>query len=163
MRGEGTTRREAAFVVPSPRTNGEKVPQADEGRMPLITNDIVVLGLIAATLGAVFWTASREGGFWKRFHGFVPALLLCYLIPGIYNSIGLIDGANSKLYNPVASRVLLPAALGLRTLAVYLRAILKLAPKLLLMYAAASFSVMLGAVLAFLAFRTFHPATVAGD
>jgi uncharacterized membrane protein len=31
------------------------------------------------------------------------------------------------------------------------------------MYAAASLSVMLGAVLAFLAFRTLHPATVAGD
>ena len=106
--------------------------------MPLITNDIVVLGLIAATLGAVFWTSSRETGFWKNFHAFVPALLLCYLIPGIYNSIGLIDGANSKLYNPVASRVLL-------------------------MYAAASLSVMLGAVLAFLVFRTLHPSTVAGD
>ncbi len=26
----------------------------------LIQNDIVVFGLIAATLGAVFWTASRE-------------------------------------------------------------------------------------------------------
>jgi len=130
---------------------------------PLITNDIVVLGLIAATLGAVFWTSSRESGPWKHFHGFVPALLLCYLIPGIYNSIGLIDGANSKLYNPVASRVLLPAALVLLTLAVDLRAILRLGPKLLLMYAAASLSVMLGAVLAFLAFRTFHPSTVAGD
>lgn len=131
--------------------------------MPLITNDIVVLGLIAATLGAVFWTSSRETGFWKNFHAFVPALLLCYLIPGIYNSIGLIDGANSKLYNPVASRVLLPAALVLLTLAVDLRAILRLGPRLLLMYAAASLSVMLGAVLAFLVFRTLHPSTVAGD
>jgi uncharacterized membrane protein len=130
---------------------------------PLIANDIVVLGLIAATLGAVFWTSSRESGFWRKFHGVVPALLLCYLIPGIYNSIGLIDGANSKLYNPVASRVLLPAALGLLTLAVDLRAILRLGPKLLLMYAAASLSVMLGAVLAFLFFRAVHPATVAGD
>ena len=129
----------------------------------VISNDIVVLGLIAATLGAVFWTSSRESGFWKKFHGFVPALLLCYLIPGIYNSIGLIDGANSKLYNPVASRVLLPAALVLLTLAVDLRAILRLGPKLLLMYAAASLSVMLGAALAFLFFRAVHPATVAGD
>lgn len=58
----------------------------------MIQNDIVVFGLIAATLGAVFWTASREQGLWKRFYTFVPALLLCYLIPGIYNTVGLIDG-----------------------------------------------------------------------
>ena len=32
----------------------------------LITNDIVVLGLIAATLGVVFWTASLPGA-WKKF------------------------------------------------------------------------------------------------
>jgi len=49
----------------------------------MIQNDIVVFGLIAATLGAVFWTASREQGLWKRVYTFVPALLLCYLIPGI--------------------------------------------------------------------------------
>lgn len=129
----------------------------------LITNDIVVLGLIAATLGAVFWTASRESGFWKKFYAFVPALLLCYFIPGIYNTIGLIDGANSKLYNPVASRVLLPAALVLLTLSIDLKAVLRLGPKLVLMYAAASISVMVGAIVAFLAFRALHPETVAGD
>ena len=75
----------------------------------------------------------------------VPALLLCYFIPGIYNTIGLIDGASSKLYNPVASRVLLPAALVLLTLTIDLKGVLRLGPKLLAMYAAASISVMLGA------------------
>jgi len=128
----------------------------------LITNDIVILGLIAATLGLVFWTASLPGR-WQKFYGVVPAILLCYLIPGIYNSLGLIDGANSKLYNPVASRVLLPAALVLLTLSIDMKAILKLGPKLLLMYAGASITVMIGAVLAFLAMGVLHPPTVAGD
>src|SRR6218665_3265651 len=105
----------------------------EAARAGLITNDIVIFGLIAATLGAVFWTASRPGG-WQRFYGIVPPLLLCYLLPGIYNSVGLIDGAHSKLYNPVASRVLLPAALVLLTMAVDLKAILRLGPKLLAMY-----------------------------
>ena len=99
----------------------------------LITNDIVLFGLIAATLGAVFWTASRETGMWKKFYTYVPALLLCYFIPGIYNSIGLIDGSTSKLYNPVASRVLLPAALVLLTLTIDLKGVLRLGPKLLMM------------------------------
>ena len=129
----------------------------------LITNDIVILGLIAATLGAVFWSASSPRRGFKAFYSFVPPLLLCYLIPGLYNSFGLIDGEHSKLYNPVASRVLLPAALLLLTLTIDLKAILKLGPKLLLMYVGASLSVMAGGVLAFLLFRAVHPETVAGD
>jgi uncharacterized membrane protein len=129
----------------------------------LITNDIVVLGLIAATLGVVFWTASRPTGFWPKFYGFVPALLLCYFIPGIYNTVGLIDGANTSLYNPVASRVLLPAALVLLTLSIDMKAILRLGPKLLAMYAAASITVMIGAVLAFLLMRAAFPEAMAGD
>ena len=129
----------------------------------LIQNDIVLFGLIAATLGVVFWTSSRETGMWKKFYGWVPALLLCYFIPGIYNSIGLIDGAASKLYNPVASRVLLPAALVLLTLTIDLKGVLRLGPKLLVMYAAASVSVMLGAFVAFWVMGLLHPETVAGD
>ena len=129
----------------------------------LITNDIVVFGLIAATLGAVFWTASLQQRPFKAFYAVVPALLLCYFIPGLYNTFGLIDGANSKLYNPVASRVLLPAALVLLTLSVDLKAVLRLGPKLIAMYVIASLSVMVGAILAFLLFRALHPATVAGD
>ncbi len=129
----------------------------------LITNDIVLLGLIAATLGLVFWTESRQTGFWKRFYTYVPALLLCYFIPGIYNSAGLIDGNASKLYNPVASRVLLPAALVLLTLTIDLKGVLRLGPKLLAMYAAASVSVMIGAFAAFWIMGLLHPETVAGD
>ena len=128
----------------------------------LITNDIVVLGLIAATLGVVFWTASLPGA-WKKFYSFVPALLLCYFIPGIYNTIGLIDGEATKLYNPVASRVLLPAALVLLTLTIDIKGVLRLGWKLVLMYAAASISVMIGAVVAFLLMGLIHPPTMAGD
>ena len=135
----------------------------DAGSSALIQNDIVLFGLIAATLGVVFWTSVRETGFWKKFYAYVPALLLCYFIPGIYNSIGLIDGNASKLYNPVASRVLLPAALVLLTLTIDLKGVLRLGPKLLVMYAAASISIMLGAFAAFWLMGWIHPETVAGD
>ena len=127
----------------------------------LITNDIVVLGLIAATLGAVFWTSSLQA--FRKFYAVVPALLLCYLIPGLFNTFGVIDGENSKLYNPVASRVLLPAALVLLTLSIDLKAVLRLGPKLVAMYATASISVVVGGILAFLLFQAVHPETVAGD
>ncbi|MEF3080823.1 DUF819 family protein [Luteimonas sp. SMYT11W] len=129
----------------------------------LITNDIVLFGLVAATLAAVFWTASRPSGPWKRFYTYVPALLLCYFIPGIYNTVGLIEGSASALYNPVASRVLLPAALVLLTLTIDLRGVLRLGPKLLLMYIGASITVMIGAFAAFWIMGLLHPETVAGD
>lgn len=129
----------------------------------LITNDIVLFGLIAATLGAIFWTATGPTRWLKKFYAVVPALLLCYFIPGVYNTIGLIDGTNSQLYNPIASRVLLPAALVLLTLTIDLKGVLRLGPKLLLMYAAASISVMIGAIVAFQVMGILHPPTVAGD
>ncbi|HEX2083248.1 MAG TPA: DUF819 family protein, partial [Xanthomonadaceae bacterium] len=131
------------------------------GKSALVANDIVVLGLIAATLGLVFWTSSLAA--FRKFYAVVPALLLCYLIPGLFNTFGIIDGENSKLYNPVASRVLLPAALVLLTLSIDLKAVLRLGPKLVLMYVTASLSVVAGGILAFLLFQAVHPETVAGD
>jgi uncharacterized membrane protein len=133
------------------------VATSDAASTALIQNDIVLFGLI------VFWTSSRETGFFKKFYTYVPALLLCYFIPGIYNSVGLIDGNASALYNPVASRVLLPAALVLLTLTIDLKGVLKLGPKLLAMYAGASLSIMVGAWVAFWVMGLIHPDTVAGD
>lgn len=129
----------------------------------LVTNDIVVLGLIAATLGAIFWAASGPTPALKKFFAVVPALLLCYFVPAIYNTTGLIDGHATTLYNPIARDVLLPAALVLLTLSTDLPGILKLGPKLLLVFAAGTLGVVLGAPVAFLAMSVIHPETVSGD
>jgi uncharacterized protein involved in propanediol utilization len=40
----------------------------------LIHNDAVVVGLLAATLGAIFWTTESPHPFWRRFYRIVPAL-----------------------------------------------------------------------------------------
>ena len=77
------------------------------GPPPMITNDAVVLGMLVVILGLVFWTSSRESGVWKKFYGVVPALLLCYFLPSILNSFGVIDGKTSGLY-PMARDYLLP-------------------------------------------------------
>lgn len=128
----------------------------------LITNDAVVLGLLAAVLGAVFWTASRPEGFWKRFYTYVPALLLCYLIPSIFNSIGLIDGKASGLY-PMARDYLLPTSLVLLCIAIDLGAIIRLGPKAIVMFLTGTIGVMLGALVSFTAMGFIHPETIAGE
>ena len=128
----------------------------------LITNDAVVLGLLAAILGLVFWTASRPAGFWAKFYTIVPAILLCYLLPAVLNSIGLIDGAASGLY-PMARDFLLPSALVLFCVAMDIGAIVRLGPKALIMFLVGTAGVMLGAIVAFLARDVIYPPAVAGE
>lgn len=137
--------------------------ESAEPTTALISNDIVVFGLIAATLGLIFWLASGPTPFWKKFFSWVPALLLCYFVPALYNTVGLIDGENSALYNPIASRILLPAALVLLTLSIDLKAILKLGPKLLFVFCAGTLGVVLGAIVSFQLMEWVWPAAVAGD
>lgn len=129
---------------------------------PMITNDAVILGMLAAILGGVLWTASREDGFWKKFYSYVPALLLCYLLPSLLNTLGVIDGAGSKLY-PVARDYLLPSSLVLLCVAIDFKAIVRLGPKAIIMFLTGTAGVMLGALVAFEAMRVIHPETVAGD
>ena len=118
--------------------------------MPVLQNDAAVLGLLAATLGAVFWSTGSEHPFWKRFYRYVPALLVCYFVPALYNTFGLIDGELSNLYF-VASRFLLPATLILLTLAIDFPAIMRLGPKALTLFFAGTVSVIIGGPLAMLA------------
>lgn len=129
---------------------------------PLITNDAAVFGLLAVILGLVFWTSSRPAGVWKRFYTYVPALLLCYLLPAVFNSMGVIDGNASGLY-PVARDYLLPTSLVLLCIAIDLGAIIRLGPKALIMFATGTAGVMLGAVVTYLAMGVIHPQTVDGE
>jgi uncharacterized membrane protein len=128
----------------------------------LIGSDAAVLGLLAAILGFVFWSSARERGPWAKFYAVVPALLPCYLLPALANSVGLIDGAHSGLY-PMARDCLLPASLVLFCISMDVGAVLRLGPKALVMFLAGTAGVMLGAVVAFEAMRVIHPETVAGE
>lgn len=137
--------------------------ETDAPSTALITNDIVVFGLIAATLGLIFWLASGPTPFWKKFFAWVPALLLCYFVPAIYNTVGLIDGSQGTIYNPIASRVLLPVALVLLTMTIDLRGVLRLGPKLLFVFCMGTLGIALGAIVSFQLFEWLKPDVVAGD
>ena len=128
----------------------------------MIHNDAVVLGLLAATLGAIFWTTKSSRPFWQRFYKYIPALVLCYFVPALYNSSGLIDGEHSKLYF-IASRYLLPATLVLLTLAIDLPATLRLGPKALAMFFTAALSVVVGGPVALLLWKFIAPGSVDGE
>ena len=129
--------------------------------MPVFTNDAVVLGLLMISLGFVFYTSSIKTGFWAKFYKIVPGVLMCYLIPAILNSAGLIDSSVSNLYF-VASRYLLPASLVLMTLSIDLKAIFNLGPKALIMFFAATLGIIIGGPIAILLISIVSPDTVGG-
>lgn len=128
---------------------------------PLFTNDAVVLGLLMATLAVIFITSSSSKPGWKKFYTYVPSLLLCYFIPSIYNSLGLISGDVSNLYF-VASRYLLPASLVLLTLSIDLKAIINLGPKAGIMFLAGTAGIILGGPLAILIVSVVSPDVLSG-
>jgi len=129
---------------------------------PLITNDAVVLGLLMVILAFVFKTASSEKPFWRKFYTYVPSLLLCYFIPSILNSTGIISGEQSGLYK-IASRYLLPASLILLTLSIDLKAIMRLGPKAVIMFLAGTVGVIIGGPLSIMIVSLFNPELVGGE
>lgn len=134
----------------------------DHSTTPYFTNDAVVIGLLALILGFVFKTSSIKTGFWKSFYTVIPALLLCYFIPSIFNSLGIINGETSKLYF-VASRYLLPSSLVLLTLSIDLKEIWKLRAKAGLMFIAGTVGIIAGGPLAILITSAFYPEVVGGQ
>jgi uncharacterized membrane protein len=129
---------------------------------PIITNDTVVFGLLTLCLGFIFYTSSIKTGFWSKFYNIVPAVLMCYVLPSILASSGLISDETSSLYF-MASRYLLPAALILMTLSIDLKAIANLGSKALIMFLTGSFGIIIGGPLAILIISIFSPETVGGN
>lgn len=128
---------------------------------PIFTNDAIVLGLLMLALGFVFFTSSKKEGLWYKFYKVVPALLMCYLIPAILNSLNIISDETSQLYF-VASRYLLPASLVLMTLSIDLKAIFNLGPKALIMFFTGTIGIIIGGPIAILLISAFSPETVGG-
>lgn len=129
---------------------------------PVFTNDAIVFGILMLILAAVFYTSSAKTGFWKSFYKVVPALLMCYLIPAIFNTLGIISAEESQLYF-VASRYLLPASLVLMTLSIDLKAIFNLGPKALIMFFTGTIGIVIGGPLAILLISAVSPETVGGS
>ena len=127
----------------------------------LISNDAITLGILMLCLGLIFYTSSLKNKFIQAFYRYVPALLMCYLLPAIFNSVGIIDDKSSKLYF-VASRYFLPASLLLMTISIDLKAIANLGVKALIMFFTGTVGIVIGGPIAILLISTFSPETVGG-
>jgi len=123
---------------------------------PIFKNDAVVFGILMGILSLVFITSNINTRFWKNFYKYIPALLLCYFIPSIMNSLGIISGEVSKLYF-VASRYLLPASLALLTISIDLPEIRKLGSKALIMFFTGTIGIIIGGPLSIIIFSSMAP------
>ena len=129
---------------------------------PIFNNDAIVLGILMGILGFVFITSNSKNSFWIKFYKYVPALLLCYFIPSIFNSLGVISGDSSKLYF-VASRYLLPTSLALLTISIDLKEIKKLGSKALIMFFTGTLGIIIGGPLAILIVSFISPDIIGGS
>lgn len=116
---------------------------------PLITNDAVVLGILMAILGFVFWSSHSDKPYWRKFYTYVPALLLCYFLPSVVASLGIISGDVSKLYY-VSSRYLLPTSLVLLTLSIDFEGIRRLGFKAVALFFTGTIGIVIGGPVALL-------------
>lgn len=141
---------------------------------PIITQDTIAFGILMLTLGFVFYTSSSENSGWVKFYKIVPSLLMAYMLPAIFTSLGIIapewESVNdageivkheSNLYY-VSSRFLLPASLVLMTLSIDLKAVFNLGPKALIMFLAGTAGIIIGGPVAVLLISLVSPETVGG-
>lgn len=128
---------------------------------PLITNNTVIVGILMAILGIVFYTSSIKNRFVKGFYDIIPPLLLCYFLPGILNSFHVFDGANSSL-TTIGSRYFLPACLILFILNLDIKEMWALRKRAGVMFITGTIGVVLGGPLAVYLTALVAPQVVGG-
>ena len=133
----------------------------DRRERPTFVSDTIVFGILAIVLALIFYTSSLKSKGWSKFYTFVPALLLCYLIPAILDYFGLISKEYSSLYT-MAKNYLLPGALILMTIGIDFKGIINLGPKAIIMFLTATVGIIIGGPLAILIYSYIDPSVVGG-
>lgn len=123
----------------------------------MITDDRIILGLLGAILAFVFVTRDRPG--WQKFYTFIPIILVCYLVPSLMVTFGLIDVSESNLWT-IAKDYFLPAALFLMTLSIDLKGILGLGSKAIIMFLTATLGIIIGGPIALWIVAQFDPSII---
>ena len=124
--------------------------------LAILNNDATVLGFLIVMLTVIFVLEKSNIYQIKLFFKYVPALLLCYFVPSIFNSLGVISGEDSSLYF-IASRYLLPASLILLTLSIDLQKIRNLGPKAIIMFLTGTMGILIGGPLSLILVTHLFP------
>ncbi len=112
----------------------------------MIQHSITVLAVLLAVLAVLFTIEQHPVG--KRVFRAVPLLLFAYFVPTTLSNLGLIP-LRCPLYDFITDW-LLPASLVLLTLSVDIPGIVRLGPKVLVMFLAATATIVLGGPMAYL-------------
>lgn len=129
---------------------------------PMFKDDKIVFGVLMAILALVFWTNGLNNQYVKKFYKFVPALFLCYFLPAILSTFGVISAEYSGLWG-VAKNYFLPAALILMTLSLDIKGLIGLGPKALIMFVTGTIGIVFGGVIAVWIFTMVAPDAVGGE
>lgn len=128
---------------------------------PIVTSDAVVLGILVGIIWLVFTLARLQHPFWKKFFSIFPPILLCYFIPSLLQTTGVIDSQTSKIY-PIVSQYLLPVCLILFTLSVDFPSLKLLGPKAILVFLGGTLGIVLGGPLALWIVKSLQPGAFLG-
>ena len=154
---------EVAFSIKEVGGEAKKMKVDVIKKAPLVKNNAVVLGLLLLCLAFVFYTSTSDNTLLKKFYSVVPALLMCYLLPSVLASLGIVNSVQSHSIYFIATRYLLPTALVLMTLSIDLKGIINLGPKSLIMFFTGTVGIIVGGPIAILLVSTFSPETVGGQ
>ncbi len=149
----GTIKSQQDYILKKPITTIKKAP--------FFTNDVIVFGLLMLCLAFVFYTSSLNHSGWKKLYTIVPALLMCYLLPAILNSLNIISNNVSNLY-AMAKNYLLPASLILLTLSIDIKGLINLGWRPIVMFLTGTLGIIIGGPLAILIVSSFWPEAVGG-
>ena len=119
----------------------------------MIEHPMSVLAVLLGVLALLFTFQQHPAG--KRLFKVIPLLVFAYFIPTTLSNTGVIP-LESPLYDFIKAW-LLPASLVLLTLSVDIPGILRLGPKLVVLFLAATATIVLGGPMAFLLCRPLIP------
>jgi len=125
----------------------------------VITDPVPLLAILLAVLAGLF--LFNETALGRRVFSVVPLLVFAYFLPTGLSNVGLIP-LESPLYEFIKDW-LLPASLVLLTMAVDVRAILRLGKPAVVLFLTATATIVIGGPIAFLLFGWLVPSEMGDD
>ena len=125
----------------------------------MIQDSMAILAVLLGVLAVLFTIGQHPIG--KRVFKAVPLLVFAYFVPTTLSNLGLIP-LESPLYEFI-KQWLLPASLVLLTLSLDIPGIVRLGPKVVILFLAATATIVLGGPLAYLLCSPWIPAEMTED